>query len=70
MDPLVKLGVQSLKIEGRLKSAEYVAITSQTYRAAIDAAVADQAVCNWAVNSSSICSKVSRAASATDFSAA
>src|SRR5215212_953370 len=37
--PMVKLGVRSFKIEGRLKSAEYVAITSQTYRAAIDAAV-------------------------------
>jgi putative protease len=39
IDPLVKLGVRSFKIEGRLKSAQYVAIASQTYRAAIDAAV-------------------------------
>jgi len=43
IEPLVKLGVAAFKIEGRLKSAEYVAITSQTYRAAIDAAVADRA---------------------------
>lgn len=35
---LAELGVHSLKIEGRLKSAQYVAMTSQTYRAAIDAA--------------------------------
>ncbi len=42
IDPLAKLGVRSFKIEGRLKSAEYVAITCQTYRAAIDAAVAGQ----------------------------
>jgi U32 family peptidase len=43
IEPLVKLGVRSFKIEGRLKSAEYVAITSQVYRKAIDAAVAEQA---------------------------
>jgi putative protease len=35
---LAELGVTSLKIEGRLKSAHYVAATTQTYRAAIDAA--------------------------------
>jgi putative protease len=35
---LAELGVKSLKIEGRLKSAHYVAATTQTYRAAIDAA--------------------------------
>jgi putative protease len=35
---LTKLGVCSFKIEGRLKSAHYVAATTQTYRAAIDAA--------------------------------
>ncbi|HYO10371.1 MAG TPA: DUF3656 domain-containing protein [Tepidisphaeraceae bacterium] len=34
---LAALGVASFKIEGRLKSAHYVAATSQTYRAAIDA---------------------------------
>lgn len=35
---LAELGVCSFKIEGRLKSAHYVAATTQTYRAAIDAA--------------------------------
>ena len=35
---LAALGVASLKIEGRLKSAHYVAATTQTYRRAIDAA--------------------------------
>src|SRR5215210_6276322 len=37
---LTELGVASFKIEGRLKSAHYVAATTQTYRAAIDAAAA------------------------------
>jgi putative protease len=37
---LTELGVASFKIEGRLKSAHYVAATCQTYRAAIDAALA------------------------------
>lgn len=40
--PLLKLGVASFKIEGRLKSAHYVAATCQTYRTAIDAATRDQ----------------------------
>src|SRR5258706_2196953 len=35
---LAALGVCCFKIEGRLKSAHYVAATTQTYRAAIDAA--------------------------------
>lgn len=39
---LTHLGVKSFKIEGRLKSAHYVAATCQTYRAAIDAATQDQ----------------------------
>jgi putative protease len=39
---LTHLGVKSFKIEGRLKSAHYVAATCQTYRAAIDAATHDQ----------------------------
>jgi putative protease len=33
---LSRLGVKSLKIEGRLKSAHYVAATTQTYRQALD----------------------------------
>ncbi|MGE5191870.1 MAG: DUF3656 domain-containing U32 family peptidase, partial [Deltaproteobacteria bacterium] len=39
---LARLGVTSLKIEGRLKSAHYVAATTQTYRAAIDAAIEER----------------------------
>ena len=35
---LAEIGVCSFKIEGRLKSAHYVAATTQAYRAAIDAA--------------------------------
>ena len=35
---LVGLGIRSLKIEGRLKSPEYVAATTRLYRAAVDAA--------------------------------
>ena len=35
---LVRLGVAGFKIEGRLKSAHYVAAATQVYRAAIDAA--------------------------------
>ena len=37
---LVRLGVAALKIEGRLKTPEYVANITRHYRAAIDAAVA------------------------------
>ncbi len=35
---LARLGVRSLKIEGRLKTAHYVAATTQTYRNALDTA--------------------------------
>lgn len=38
---LVRVGVSSLKIEGRLKGPEYVAATAKLYRRAIDAAVGD-----------------------------
>jgi len=38
---LVKAGVVSYKIEGRLKSPEYVAAVTRVYRKAIDAAVAE-----------------------------
>jgi U32 family peptidase len=40
VERLVKIGVDSLKIEGRTKSLYYVARTAQTYRYAIDDAVA------------------------------
>ena len=39
---LLAAGVTSLKIEGRLKSPEYVASVTQHYRAAIDATLADR----------------------------
>lgn len=39
---LIELGVKSFKIEGRLKTPEYVAAVTRTYRKAIDAALASQ----------------------------
>ena len=36
---LVEQGVASLKIEGRLKGASYVSVATETYRAALDAAL-------------------------------
>jgi putative protease len=47
VEDLVKAGVKSFKIEGRLKSAHYVAATTQTYRAALDAAVEAK---NWEIS--------------------
>src|SRR5439155_1097260 len=41
VDELVKVGVSCFKIEGRLKSAQYVAATTQAYRAALDAALSN-----------------------------
>jgi putative protease len=38
---LIRLGVTGFKIEGRLKSPEYVAATCQVYRKAIDAALGE-----------------------------
>ena len=42
VEPMVRAGVTCFKIEGRLKNAAYVAATTQTYRAALDAAIAGQ----------------------------
>ncbi|MFT5085462.1 MAG: putative protease [Lentisphaeria bacterium] len=39
LDRLVKMGISSLKIEGRTKSPYYAARTAQVYRQAIDTAV-------------------------------
>jgi putative protease len=39
---LIRLGVTGFKIEGRLKSPEYVAATCQVYRKAIDAAMVEE----------------------------
>ncbi len=41
---LVRMGVKSYKIEGRLKSPEYVAAVTSAYRKALDAASADMPV--------------------------
>lgn len=43
LDQMIDAGVTSMKIEGRLKTPEYVANICQHYRAAIDAAVDGQA---------------------------
>ena len=40
VEKLVKIGIDSLKVEGRTKSMYYVARTAQVYRQAIDDAVA------------------------------
>jgi putative protease len=42
IDPLIDAGVVSFKIEGRLKGGPYVAATTQTYRKAIDAKLAQR----------------------------
>jgi len=39
---LVRAGVKSFKIEGRLKSPEYVSAVTRVYRKALDAAMADE----------------------------
>ncbi len=41
---MLAAGVRSFKIEGRLKSPEYVAATTRAYRRALDAALAGQSV--------------------------
>ncbi|MBN2507237.1 MAG: U32 family peptidase [Verrucomicrobia bacterium] len=43
LPPLARAGVASLKIEGRLKSPEYVATITRIYRAALDTLAADPA---------------------------
>jgi U32 family peptidase len=43
IEELVDAGVSCFKIEGRLKGAEYVALTTRTYRQAVDAAWAGHA---------------------------
>jgi putative protease len=37
---IVRIGISALKIEGRYKDAEYVALTTRAYREAVDAAIA------------------------------
>jgi len=42
LDELVDAGVDSLKIEGRVKSAYYVAVTTSVYRRAVDLVLTDR----------------------------
>ena len=42
IDKLVDAGIDSLKIEGRMKSVYYTAVVSRAYRMAIDAAMGDE----------------------------
>lgn len=46
---LMEAGVSSFKIEGRAKSAYYVAVVTNAYRAAIDAAAEGREVPEWAL---------------------
>ena len=43
VDEIVDIGISSLKIEGRYKDAEYVALTTRAYRTAVDNALAKRA---------------------------
>ena len=43
VQPMLRAGVRSFKIEGRLKSRDYVAAVTQTYRRALDSAMAGEA---------------------------
>src|SRR5262249_27916939 len=40
---MVEIGISALKIEGRYKDAEYVALTTRAYREAVDGAIPDRA---------------------------
>ena len=40
---LIELGIRSFKIEGRLKTPEYVSAVTRVYRKALDAAIANDA---------------------------
>ena len=42
---IVDIGIAALKIEGRYKDADYVALTTRAYRKAVDEALAGQANC-------------------------
>ncbi len=66
---LVELGVASLKIEGRLKTPEYVANITRHYRAAIDAAWKGEPL-TFRARTSGRWNSPSRAASATGSSTA
>lgn len=50
LQELLDAGVDSLKIEGRNKSAYYVAVVTNAYRAALDAAMAGKPAPEWALD--------------------
>lgn len=50
LQDLLDAGVDSLKIEGRNKSSYYVAVVTNAYRAALDAAMQGQPAPQWAQN--------------------
>lgn len=49
LDKLKDAGVTSFKIEGRAKSAYYVAVVTNAYRAAMDAVKNNEAIPEWAI---------------------
>ena len=49
LDKLRDAGVTSFKIEGRAKSAYYVAVVTNAYRAAMDAVKNNEAIPQWAI---------------------
>ncbi len=50
LDDLIEAGVTSFKIEGRAKSAYYVALTVNAYRAALDAAIRGEKPQQWVLD--------------------
>ena len=50
LQALLDAGVDSLKIEGRNKSSYYVAIVTNAYRAALDAALENRPIPGWALD--------------------
>ena len=50
LDDLLDAGVTSFKIEGRAKSAYYVALTVNAYRAALDAAMRGEKAPQWVID--------------------
>ncbi len=50
LDDLIEAGVTSFKIEGRAKSAYYVALTVNAYRAALDAAIKGEKPPQWVLD--------------------
>lgn len=50
LDDLIDAGVTSFKIEGRAKSAYYVALTVNAYRAALDAAIKGEKPPQWVLD--------------------